>query len=211
MVYRNIAEQLYDQLYLQDDEISDNMYDLVRNKGDNTDSLKEMIKLMVSELSQTYIFLDGLDEECTDKSRWDEVDDVVSFFKDLAENEWSTIGLWCSSQDRPKVREKLETFMQIQLDEGTNKGTIEGFFANAMPKLRALDVDPGTKKLVMEELKKKACGNLLWATLMVDTIGEATSLLDLQRQLKDSLPQDFEKYYARKIGTVEAKNRGTVW
>jgi hypothetical protein len=210
MVYRNIAEQLYDQLYLQDDEISDNIYDLVRNKSDNADSLKEMIKFIVSELSQTYIFLDGLDEECTDKSRWDEACDVVSFFKDLAEDDCSTVGLWCSSQDRVNVHEKLDSFLPIQLDEGTNKDTIESFFASAMPKLYALDVDPGTKRLVMDELRTKACGNLLWATLMVDTIREATSLLDLQRQLKDSLPQDFERYYARKIGAVEEKSRSTV-
>jgi len=211
MVFRNIAEQLYDQLYLQDDDISDNVHDLARNKSDNSDSLKEMIKYLVSELSQTFIFLDGLDEECTDKIRWEEACDALCFFKGLAEEEASTVGLWCSSQDRSNIREKLDSFPLIQLGEETNKGTIESFFASATPLLDDLDVDPGTKTLVIDELRSKARGNLLWANLMLDTIREATSLQDLQKHLKDALPQDFERYYARKIEAVEEKNRGTVW
>jgi hypothetical protein len=210
MVLRNIAEQLYDQLYLQDDDISDNVHDLARNKSDNTESLKEMIKYLVSELSQTYIFLDGLDEECTDRTRWEEACDAVTFFKSLAEEDSSTVGLWCSSQDRVNIREKLDSFPLIQLDESTNKGTIEAFFASAAPLLDDLDVDPGTKTLVIDELRSKARGNLLWASLMVDTIRDATSLQDLQKQLKDALPSDFERYYARKIEAVEEKSRGTV-
>jgi hypothetical protein len=210
-VYRNVAEQLYDQLYLQeDDDISDPMHDLTKNKGDNQESLKEMIKLLVYELSRSYIFVDGLDEECTDGKRWEDASDVVSFFKSLAEEEGSTVGFWCGSQDRSNIREILGSLPQLQLDESTNKGTIESFFATAMPLLDSLDVDPGTKTLVIDELKTKARGSFLWASLMVDTIRDATSLQYLQKELSDALPKDFERYYARKIGAIEEKHRSTV-
>jgi hypothetical protein len=208
LVYRNIAEQLYEQLYLQEDDISDAIYDLSKNKSDNQDSLKEMILLMTSELSQTFIFLDGLDEEYTDKIRWEEASEVVGFLKSLAEDE--TVAFWCGSQDRSNIQEMLSSFLAIQLDATTNKSTIEAFFNNAMPLLESLEVDPGTKTLVLNELKTKARGNFLWASLMIDTIRDATSLQDLQKQLKDALPEDFERYYTRKIEGVEDKHRSIV-
>lgn len=210
-VYRNVAEQLYDQLYLQeDDDISDSMHDLVKNKSDNQESLKEMIRLLVYELSQSYIFVDGLDEECTDVKRWEDASDVVGFFKGLAEEEGSTVGFWCGCQDRSNIREILTSFPKLQLDESTNKGTIESFFANTMTILESLDVDPGMKALVIDELKTKARGSFLWASLMVDTIKDATNLQELQKELSDALPKDFESYYSRKIRAIEEKHRGTV-
>jgi hypothetical protein len=209
MVYRNIAEQLYDQLHLHEDDISDVVHDLA-NKSNNENNLKEMIRLLVSELSQTYIFLDGLDKECADKARWDHASEVVSFFRSLAEDEWTAVGFWCGSQYRSNIRDILGPFLKIQLDERTNKDTIEAFFANAMPLLDPLDVDPGMKTLAIDELKTKTRGNFLWASLMVYTIRDATSLQDLYKQLRDAFPEDFERYYARKIEAIEEKHRSTV-
>jgi hypothetical protein len=45
---------------------------------------------------------------------------------------------------------------------------------------------------------------------MMETIKDANSIQHLQAQLKQGLPEDFEKYYARKLAAVELKHRSVV-
>ncbi|KUJ10194.1 uncharacterized protein LY89DRAFT_627632 [Mollisia scopiformis] len=206
-VYRNIVQQLLDQLYLKGDDVSDEIYDLTKNKSDNQESMKEMIVLLISELSQTFILLDGLDEECVD-NRWEEASEVVSFLSSLAKD--ATAGLWFSSQERSSINRVLGSLPTIQLSEMTNKDTVEAFLTNAIPLLEDMNLDPGTQTLVIEELKSKARGNFLWAFLMIEDIRDAPNLQDLQRRLKDALPGDFEKYYHQKIQGIDEKHRHTV-
>jgi hypothetical protein len=209
-VYRNIAEQLYDQLYEHEDDVSDLIHDLALNSRCSYDNLTRMIRLLVSELSQTYIFIDGLDEECTNKPRWDEASEVVTFLRSLADECASTVSFWCSSQDRYNIFEMLKSIRKIQLDKTTNSGTIEMFFAKSVSSLDTLDIDPGMKTVVLQDLKNKARGNFLWATLMIETIKDVSSLQDLQEKLNNASPSDFEKYYARKIESIEKQHQSTV-
>jgi hypothetical protein len=110
MIYRNISAQLYDQLYRHEDDVSDFVYDLTKNNSNSQETLKEMTKLLVSELASAYIFVDGLDEECVDKSRWEEASEVVCIFKSILEDEGSTVKFWCGSQDRPNIRATINSF-----------------------------------------------------------------------------------------------------
>lgn len=209
-IFRNVAEQLYDQLYQYEDDVSDAIYDLVKNTSDNETNLKDMIKHLASELSRTYIFIDGLDEECIDKMRWEDASDVVNFFKSIAEDDGSTLRVWCSSQVHPKIADMLIHFRKIQVDEDANSGTIEVFIANALHSLDRLDINPGTKKLVLKQLKDQARGNFLWASVMVDSVKNATSEDDIEKELATAFPDDVEKYYSRKISGVEQKHYGTI-
>lgn len=209
--YRNIAGLLFDQVSSQADEVSDHIHAIVKNRSDSLEIIKELIKLLVAELSHTYIFIDGLDEECTDPDMWSEASEVVDFFEDLASAEPSNVRLWCSSQPQPCVGKKLNQFPTIQMSEENNRSDIADYIAGALPMLEDLDIDPGTKALTLEDLRLKARGNFLWASLMVDTVSKATSFSDLQEQLHKGLPVDVEKYYTRKIHALPCNQRGLVW
>ena len=206
---RNIAEQLFYQVCAQLDEIPDHMHAVVQNDN-NLENLQELIKLLIAELSDTYIFLDGLDEECTEKQKWSDASEVVDFFAELANMESSTARLWCSSQPQPCVGRKLMNFPTIHITQADNTGDIEAYIANALPILESLEVDPETKISMLRELKSEARGSFLWASLMVDTVSKATSLKHLQEEVQMGLPTDIEKYYSRKIRSLACEQRGLV-
>lgn len=206
-IYRNIAEQLFLELYYPKEEISDQVYELVQNPA-NERTLKDLIKVLVAELECTYVFIDGLDEEYADKIRWEGASDVVAFFVDLASQPDSSMKLWCSSQDRGKIRELMESAEQIELGASINSQDIETFFVSALETRDYGELDPPTKARVLSDLKGQVNGNFLWASLMLDTIGDATSLKELQAVVKEGLPEDFEKYLARKIQNLKKSQHG---
>lgn len=209
-VYRNIAVQLFDQLHSQTDDVPEHIHGHVQMRSDSVESIKELIKLLVVEMPQTYIFIDGLDEECDERGKWTEASDVVDFFENLAKDEQFSLRLWCSSQQRPCVRSKLMHFPTIDMNEDDNSGDIAAYIENMSPVLDALDVDPGTKALIFEDFKNQARGNFLWVCLMVDTVSRATSIKHLQEEVRKGLPSDCEKYYARKISSLASDQLGLV-
>ncbi|KAI9702286.1 MAG: hypothetical protein M1820_006218 [Bogoriella megaspora] len=210
-VYRNIAEQLWDQLYSQQDDVSDAIHNLVSSQSDNIRSLYELLRLLLAELGSTYILLDGLDEECADpKGRWSEVAAVVNALTNLRNETSSIIKLWCSSQDHHCVHELLRAFPTITLDAEKNSSDIASFLEDVMPQLSASEVDPGTRKLMLEDLQRKAHGNFLWASLMVDSVSDAISPDDLEKRVHEGLPDEIEEYYARKVSRVPSQQRQLV-
>lgn len=206
-IYRNIAEQLFLELYYPKGEISDEVYELVQNQA-NEGSLKELIKVFVAELQSTYIFIDGLDEEYADRSRWADASGVVSFLIDLVRQPDSSVKLWCSSQDRGRIRELMDEAEQIELSASINSQDIETLFVSALQKAEYGELDSQTKSTVLDDLKRQVNGNFLWASLMLHTISDVPDMKELQAKVKEGLPEDFEKYLERKIRNLKKAQHG---
>ncbi|KAI8630261.1 hypothetical protein F5Y19DRAFT_429484 [Xylariaceae sp. FL1651] len=203
-IYRNIAEQLFHQLYSSEEEISDHVYDMTQSAGNEaTASLKRLIETFSTELRVTYVFLDGFDEEHSVKERWDNTSDVVSFFTKLARQPGSTLKLWCSTQRRGKVRDLMNNAESIELTASMNGSDIESFFANALRTRNFVELDPMNSAQVLSDLKQQVNGNFLWASLMLETISDASSLTQLQNMLEDGLPEDFERYLADRMKRIK--------
>ncbi|KAI1425070.1 hypothetical protein F5Y12DRAFT_714730 [Xylaria sp. FL1777] len=201
-IYKDIAKQLFCQLYPRESEISQDVYEITGGKF-GLDSLKKLIRILVAESRTTFLFLDGLDEEMSIGERWQAVKNIVSFSLELAKSEDSPLKLWCSSQDRYKIRVLLSGCESIELGASTNNKDIETFLQIALEDAELGEMDQDIKTKVLNKLQKKVDGNFLWAAFMVDTIADSPSHKDLARVLEIGLPQDFENYLKKKIATFK--------
>ncbi len=197
MVYRDIAMQLFYEVYSEDEEISEHIYQCTR-VSPNVRAMKDLVKILIAELQSTFVFLDGLDEESSDKNRWLVTTDILSFFVDMAKQEMSPLKLWCSSQDRRKIRDHLTGCEEIQLSAATNSQDIEHFFKDALDR-EFTELDTQTRKAILKDLRRQVNGNFLWASFMLDTISEAPDLKQLHAVIKEGLPESFENYLEKKV------------
>lgn len=197
-IYRNLAGQLFFALYSETEEISERVLGIVR-LAPTVRTLQEMVRALIAETAATFVFLDGLDEECSKKGRWDAAGDVLAFLVGCAKESDSSLKLWCSSQDHRYMKDSLAGSEEIQLSAATNSKDIEKFFESAFMSKDFDELDETTKKTIMKDLKKQVNGNFLWASLMLDTIREATDVPSINKIVKKGFPDDFEKYLERKI------------
>ena len=205
--YRNLAEQLFDQLWHQVDDVPDNVHAQIQSSNQDPDKIKQFIELLATMFSVTYILLDGLDEECDRKLKWTEALDVLIFFEGLTAKVPCSVRLWCSSQDRLCVRNKLKHFPTINMDQHLTGQDIEMYLSQALSVLDIGEVDPGTEAMVLEDLKGKANGNFLWAHLMVQSLEQAANFDDVVRRIQEGLPLDLNRYYERIFQRVNIEQR----
>lgn len=208
-VYRSLAEQLADHIWIQLDDMPEEIYEYTQRSA--TSSKKEdvqmVISLLLSKAPLTYVFLDGLDEECDTEKRWRELEEVLDFFTEISVTNGSRLRLWCSGQDRATLRKKLETFNAIEVNKSLNEGDIEVCLAERISSLETQELDPGYRTLILNDLLYKADGRFLWASLMLDLIVDASTLNGVQQLVQQGLPEDYEMYYERKIQSVDKSQK----
>ncbi|KAI1387722.1 uncharacterized protein F4822DRAFT_291000 [Hypoxylon trugodes] len=198
--YRNIATQLFHELVGPDD-ISDLLIDLTLSL-DMEDALRTFIQILVMKSRQTYIFLDGIDEEKTPSKRWQDARGVLGFLVNLARQPDARLKIWVSSQDWPAIRGELGEFQGIVIDEATNSKDIEAFCEETLRvRLPSMFSAPITRVAasILSDLKAQVHGNFLWASMMVESISDAISIKDLRRKIKQGLPEDFEAYLSKQV------------
>lgn len=161
-----------------------------------------VIRLLINKVPTTYVFLDGLDEECDKKKRWNEFDEVLGFLTELNTTDSSRLRLWCSSQDRTNLRKKLNLFQNIEIDEDLNQQDIKTCLVDRISGLESQEIDPGYRTLILNDLQEKAAGCFLWASLMLDLIADASTLQGVQQVIEQGLPDDYERYYHRKFESL---------
>lgn len=207
-IYRNIASSLLHDIYKDGEEVPDLVFDKTREKlGEQ--SMKSLIEVLVSELSSTFIFLDGIDEECSNDGRWKTASHIMNFFIDLSERPGSTLKLWCSSQDWGKVRDLLATADRIHLEASVNNSDIERYCKAALQRDFG-DINNAVKDKLLEDIKNQVNGNFLWAALMLPTLSEAESIGEMQKRVQQGLPMGFEKYLTEKIRSTDKSNYNLV-
>lgn len=200
-IYRYIASSLFHDTYKDGEEVPDLVFDKTHEKlGEQ--SMKSLIETLIAELSSTFIFLDGIDEECSNDGRWKTASQVMRFFIDLAERPGSTLKLWCSSQDREKVRHLLGKADQIHLEASLNNDDIEKY-CEATIQRDFGDINIAVKDKLLDDIKKQMNGNFLWAALMLPALSEAESVGEMQKRVQQGLPKGFEKYLTEMIQNTD--------
>ncbi|KAL0938498.1 uncharacterized protein CTRU02_205108 [Colletotrichum truncatum] len=192
LIYRYLAIQLFDQLYFSA-EVSDHIIGLIRGNPDVA-TFQSLISTLVAESQTTFIFLDGLDEEYSEKGRWKSAVDVASFLLGLARQENSPLKLWCSSQDRRKIRELFKGAEEINVGTAENGGDIKKFFNAAIDSQDFAELSTDTKEHVLKSLNESVNGNFLWASMMVDSLESAPTVRKLEEIIENGLPEEFEIY-----------------
>ena len=204
-VYRSLAEQLADQIWTRLHDIPREVHEYTQCSATSSKSedVKMVIQLLINTVPTIYVFLDGLDEECDKKERWNQLDEVLDFLTNLNTTDSSRLRLWCSSQDRTKLKKKLNLFEVIEINKDLNQQDIKTCLANRISGLESQEIDPGYRTLILNDLQEKAAGRFLWASLMLDLIANASTLQGVQQVIEQGLPDDYEKYYHRKMESLD--------
>lgn len=211
-VLRSLAEQLADHIWTQLDDMPPDIHEYTQRSATSSkfEDVKMVIRLLISKVPTTYVFLDGLDEECDEKARSSELDEVLGFFTELNNTDSSKIRLWCSSQDRTSLRKKLNLFATIEINKDLNQRDIKSCLGDRISGLESQEIDPGYRTLILNDLLDKAAGRFLWASLMLDLIANASTLQGVQQVVNQGLPEDYERYYQRKIESLNDSQKRDV-
>lgn len=131
----------------------------------------------------------------------------MEFVNLLAEFSPKTIRVWYSSQERPVIRQLLETHLVLNVKEQIRLA-VDDHISLKVPGICNPEVDQDTRAWILSELKARADGNFLWASLMLKTIeNEVSSFDEMERFIKEGLPKDLDAYYRRIIARYEKRER----
>lgn len=203
---RNLATQLFESYWLLNQDIPEALQSTSQKSGADLVNVFEFIRVLVGKLPKVYIFLDGLDEECT-VARWKEAIKIIDFVNSLAESFPEKIRIWYSSQDRPIIRQQLESHLVLNVKEQI-RVAVDEHISLKVPGICNPEVDKDTRTWILSELKRRADGNFLWASLMLKTIeNEVSSFDEMESFIKEGLPKDLDAYYRRIIARYEKRER----
>jgi hypothetical protein len=211
-VLRSLAEQLANALWSQVEDINDEIHAITLKSTASTraEDVKIVIRKILEDMSSrnltTYVFLDGLDEECINEHRWSRVEYVVDYFTDLAKTAALPVRIWCGSQPHTVIGTKLQNYPSIEVTSDCNNTDIENYLSSRLPALESLELDQGSKTVILKELGKEAKGCFLWASLMVHSLSNAMSEEAVHDMLHEGLPKDYEKYYMKRLGNIDPSN-----
>ncbi|PYI00733.1 hypothetical protein BO78DRAFT_434188 [Aspergillus sclerotiicarbonarius CBS 121057] len=212
LVYRCLAEQLVNRLGKQIGDMPKEIHRFTQEGATtaNVEDVKQVIKMLLEEMSVTYIFLDGLDEECETDGRKQELCKVLDFFGELGRETPNRLRIWYSSQQRTCLDSQLKSLPSIEITKDLNSCDIERYVSQKIADLNGLELDAGYISLILGDLREKADGCFLWASLMLDSMSDAVTLQMIQRLIEDGLPENYEKYYQRKMDSIQPSLREFV-
>ncbi len=203
---RNLATQLFERYWFLNQDVPEDLQSTSQENGADLVNVFELIRVLVGKLPKVYIFLDGLDEECT-MARWREAIKIVDFVNLLAATSPKTVRVWYSSQDRPVIRQQLESHLVLNVKEHI-RVAVNDHISLKVPGICNPEVDQDTRTWILRELKQRADGNFLWASLMLKTIeNEVSSFDEMELFIKEGLPMDLDAYYRRIIARYEKRER----
>ena len=211
-VYRCLAEQLVDQLWTQLEDMPEDIHAHTQRSSASykLEDVKALIRMLLDRRSATYIFLDGLDEQCDSNQQRIELSEVLNFLSELATDGSRCVRLWCSSQERAYLKSTLSNFSVIEVNKEQIYDDIKLHLSKRILELDRLELDKGYQNLILSDLSEKADGCFLWASLMLGWISKAATLDTVQELIREGLPSDYEKYYEKKIESIDASQRALV-
>lgn len=203
---RGLAAQFFAQYWCLHKDIPEDVRDASLKSAASLANILDFIRLLVSRLPRIYIFFDGMDEECN-SARWKEAVKMAEFFISLAETFPCIVRLWYSSQDTFLIRQKLENFPVLNIKDRIAEA-VDKHITSKVPGLDNVEVGQETRDWILTELQSRAEGNFLWASLMLKTIeNEVSSFDEMERFIKEGLPQDLDQYYKQIFSRYEMRER----
>lgn len=211
-VFRALAEQLVNVLWEQTGDTLEEVHALTQKTATSTrvDDLKMLLRQLCQQLEPTYIFLDGLDNECDHGPRWYQLKQVLDFFLQVATCENLSIKVWCSSQARTSIDDVLQLFPSLTVTPDLNSRDIQRYLERKIPELDDLEIEEDYKQLIAKDLGLRADGCFLWASLMLESITRASSLQAIKEQINEGLPLGYEAYYIEKLASIDTADRRLV-
>ena len=201
-----LATQLFEHYWLLYQDVPEDLRNVSQKSEASLINILELIRLLVIKLPKAYVFIDGLDEE-THQGRWREASKIVEILILLATTYPYNVRVCFTSQDRLDIRKRLGSFPSLDIKERV-KHSVDRYISLAVPGIDNVEVDQDTRDWILTELKNRADGNFLWASLMLKTIeNEVSNFDEMEHFIKKGLPEDLYSYYRRLFTQYEARDR----
>ncbi|OMP86801.1 hypothetical protein BK809_0000476 [Diplodia seriata] len=200
-VLQSIAQQLLEQIWSTKKELPDSICAFVDTLPKvQKNGILDMIRAIAEStvFTNTYIFLDGVDEEPSEGPPHSQpAPQILSDLIPLTEpTSKGLVRLWVSSQERAHISKKLESHPRVNLTD-QNEAPLRSFFDQELPQLRKLDLEHDELDQLMSTLRDRVKGNFLWARCMIEHIRDiCESPEDVQNFIETSQPWSLDEYYA---------------
>ncbi|KAG2096525.1 uncharacterized protein F5147DRAFT_716462 [Suillus discolor] len=200
-----LAAQLLLQYRQRLQEIPDELQKIIHAPESLLERVQKVIKALIEGYSRIYFFLDGLDEETTTKSLWDDAVLVLRFLAKLVDDSPTRVRVWCSSQRRDCISKELRGCRSLDID-GYTRSDLALYFSDEVSKLRLLWSSPSEQAPILEMLKSRAECSFIWAKFMIDALEECWSTARMEEHLK-GFPETLAEYYHRFFECMEKLDR----
>ena len=168
-----------------------------RSRISGLDSPLHLLHYSLKQFQRAYIVIDGLDE-CQQTI---ETLDALVRVVDEAPN----AHILLTSRDTPKIRSQLEhKVSMIELTPKTIDADICQYVLASLSKPEYDHIEDTIKLSVRERVGSDARGSFLWASMMIASLEEATSPLEIQ-QLLETMPRNLNESYAKVITNICGK------
>lgn len=202
--YRNLADQLLDEIWKHTQAIPDHIHAHVQQSRSDKTKVLKLLELLIMELKEVYIFIDGLDEACDTDAQWREVKTMLLALCQFSYSNSRRVRIWISSQHREYIRKCIPERTTVCMTEADTNADIHQFLGgNAF--LEGLDVDKEDRASILNELQTRARGIFLYAHLMVDSLQHVENRRELVSQIQQSLPEKLDDYYRRILAQVDKR------
>jgi Cdc6-like AAA superfamily ATPase len=202
-LFRTLADQLLHLFFQQSAQIPNEIVALLSRNRDDSASVKELIQFLLTRMKPVYIFLDGLDELEED------IKDFLSFIVTMAKDSGGTLRLWCSSQPRSSIKMALKGCHELEIDATHVECDIRAYLTSYIPDAIEEENQILTTT-VYKAVSERAEGSFLWASCMVDWIGDAESPAERIKKIKEGFPDDINTYYKRILDRLSEKDDGKL-
>lgn len=208
---RILASQLFEQYWLLKQDVPEDLANASQKSDASLVNIFEFVRLLIAKLPAVYLFIDGLDEELQ-QARWQEAVKIIDFLDILTSTALGNVRVWYSSQDRFIIREKMKDSSSVDIKEHV-RFAVNDYVSTTVPGIDNPEVDQDSRDWILTELKHRADGNFLWASLMLETIkNEVSSFDEMEQFIKDGLPRDLDGYYTRIFAQYETSmDRDLAW
>ncbi|KAF7302928.1 hypothetical protein MKEN_01255200 [Mycena kentingensis (nom. inval.)] len=204
---RILASQLFDAHWSRTHSVPEEMFSKAQQNTCSTENVQELCRLLVKLLPKTCFIIDGLDEECTSRTRWLEALTTLKFLLGLAADAPERVRVWYSSQPRQCIYDALKSSCTILDIQDQVKRDVALYLCHDNPELRDLEVSDEEKERVLSSLHERAEANFLWASLMLRSLKTRDSLADLKRFVDEGLPASLDEYYRRIFDHFDGSHR----
>jgi len=86
-----------------------------------------------------------------EKTRWSDAANIISIVLDLMKDASNSVKIWFSSQNKHQIREKLQQFPTITMQDQTDRD-VNAYLLEVVPSLHGSEVDEDTRKWILIEI-----------------------------------------------------------
>ncbi|KAM4063707.1 hypothetical protein HRG_006830 [Hirsutella rhossiliensis] len=174
----------------------------------NVENMHDLIRLLVSQCTAVYFFVDGLNELPFDREHeyiCKDLFSTIGFLADLAKkSETTRVRLWCSSQRSKVVVRGMEALAprELAMDKRLVSKDVQRFLRGAEELVKSVSDDPGEMRFA--ELNGKAGSNFRWAALMKNSLQGAHTPKQREKILEKGLPKSLTDMYSERLKELKA-------